>query len=51
MSEWQTTDKFVPHPKLVQLMEKTKKLIELENELMKRFREGIEEHQKKVKNG
>ena len=26
-NEWQKTDKFVPHPKLIKLMEKTKELI------------------------
>ena len=50
-NEWQKTDKFTPHPKLIKLMEKTKELIELENELMKKFRTSIEEHQQKVKNG
>lgn len=49
-NEWQKTDKFTPHPKLIKLMEKTKQLIELENELMQKFRKSIEDHQK-VKNG
>jgi len=44
--EWQQPGKFVPHPKLFELMNKTLKLIELENKLMTQVKETLVEHQK-----
>jgi hypothetical protein len=44
--EWQTQGKFVPHPKLFELMKKTQILIELENKLMTQVKETLVDHQK-----
>ena len=43
--EWQQPDRFVPHPKLFDLMRKTQRLIELENKLMTRVKNTLIEHQ------